>query len=270
MAPKHWKISLGGIAVDDTVQHDETLLTSQQSTIECEIQNDCYVNCMISAAEYDESSPIQVWLSSIAETGGSALSSLYCTLNNPGGFSGKEYFSNYHFSIPVKRLSGTKIILKHENASTPFYPGTKVIWDFYCYFAMTSKDDLSGYVKKSEAQLQPYSTQEVCKLKFNNDGLITGATKVYYGLATSSDAGLVKINPSAFTDPDFGLSVNSNGIAYTRVAQATNDSYGTVKLNYATSDISTNHQHAYGNAQYLSGYKMFLSCGLETNSNGKG
>jgi len=81
----------------------------------------------------------------------------------------------------------------------------------------------------------------VCKVKFNEDGLITNAAKVYYGPATSSDAGLVKTNPNAFTDPDFGLALNPDGIAYTRVEQATNDSYGTVKLNYATSETSVNH-----------------------------
>jgi len=153
MAPKHWKISLGGIAADDTIEHVEMLLASDQSTIECEVSNDCYVNCMISAAEYDRSSPVQVWLSSIVDDQGSSSSSLYCTLNNSGGFSGNQYFSNYHFSIPVKCLNGAKIILKREDGSTPFYSGTKVDWDFYCYFAMTSKDDLSGYVKKSGAVL---------------------------------------------------------------------------------------------------------------------
>lgn len=120
MAPKHWKISLGGIAVDSDVTSDSYTVETAQGTIEFEVSKDCYVNCMISANEYDSSSPIQVWLSSLTDDYGSSSSALYCTLNNPGGFSGKEYFTNYHFSIPVKHLYGAKIILKHEDSSTQF------------------------------------------------------------------------------------------------------------------------------------------------------
>lgn len=62
----------------------------------------------------------------------------------------------------------------------------------------------------------------------------------------------------------------SNGIAYTHITAATSSMYGVIKLDYAGSNLDTNHAHLYGSAEYASGVKSFLSCGLETNQDGHG
>ena len=94
IVPRDWKLAYGAIASDisATSSIDVTSLTT---TIEYDVPLDSYVNCRLSAKEDDSASPIEVWLSS--NNGQSSTSSLYCTLNNPGGFSGTEYFNNYNF-----------------------------------------------------------------------------------------------------------------------------------------------------------------------------
>ena len=133
---------------------------------------------------------------------------------------------------------------------------------------MPSKDDLSGYVKKSSEggstpSLPQYNDATVCKINFNNDGLLTNVTSVYYGLATDTLCGLVKTaSNDASYGPKYFLSLSSNAAAYVNVPRAAANTFGTVKFATAPSTMSY-HEHAYGNVLYNTDLSHFLSCCLE-------
>ena len=257
MTAKQWRIACGGIAADQISTTSVLTVNNDQSAIVFETLSDGYVNCMISAYENDSYVPLQVWIESTKINDVSSndpISYLYMTLNNPGGFSGKDYYNYYNFSIPLKSNASyisSKVIVKYED-NRNFNPNTKYRFDEYWFYAMPSKDDLSGYVKKANPSA---TATNVYKLTINSDGLITNHTSVYFGQATSVNAGLVKLG--SFTAPKYALELDTNtSCAYVNVPYATSSNVGTIQLTY-----DSNHTHSNGNID------KFLSCGLETNEN---
>lgn len=263
IVPKDWRIALGGIA-SDSMQNTQSCLNNVNQ-FEYAILSDCYLNCSISALEDDSYGPIEVWIQSTID--GTTTSSLYKTLNNPGGFSGKEFFNYYHFAVPLKSFPNnddskkTKVIVKYSDSSNKFKTHDQMSSQYaineYCFYAVPSKDDLHEYVKKSGHAIGPDSDEKVRKIAVNEDGLITSYENVYYGSATANDAGLVKLGE--FTQPDYGLKLNSSSQAYVTVPHATGRDYGTVRLNY-DDDISAHKYYEVGN---------FLACGLENSTQNK-
>ena len=86
---------------------------------------------------------------------------------------------------------------------------------------------------------------------------MTSYENVYYGLATENDAGLVKLGN--FTQPNYSVKLSADK-AYVTMPSASLTEYGTIKLNYRSSDHSHNYTES-GN---------FLACGLEATSAGNG
>ena len=211
---------------------------------------------MLSAKENDSSNPIEVWLSS--NNGQTTASSLYCTLNNPGGFSGKYYFNNYNFQIPVKRLNGARIVVKYQDGSS-FNSGSKAVFDCYSFYAVPSKDDLSGYVKKPYPSQTPLDAASVCRINVNNDGVITSIASVYYDVGTDAQLGLIKTNGSS-SFPRYALSADNDKFGFVSIPAATSSECGLIKLN-----LSSDGSHLNGNDG-----AAWLSCGLEKMNDDRG
>lgn len=268
--PKNWRISAGAIAGDNnmSIMWSFTPESGQSpfTEIEYAISTDCYLNCMISAYEDDGYSPLQLWIQSPATN----EYVLYKTFNNPGGFSGTNFCNYYQFDIPLKKLIGTdssittSVKLKYANNEI-FKPGGQAVFTEYYFYAVPSKDDLSAYVKRSDQPVNAYNEPKVCKILFNENGLITNATSVYYGEATDTELGLVKTASTASNiGENYWLKLSSNNVAYVTVPRAGSDTYGTVKFASLPSDLpEQQHGHNYGNVLYHSDLSHFLSCSLE-------
>ena len=263
IVPKDWKLAFAGIASDKLSETLKNL--NNVNSFEHVVLSDCYLNCCISALEDDSYGPIDVWVQSTINN--STTSSLYQTLNNPGGFSGTNFFNYYHFAIPLKAFPAnedskkTKVIVKYRNTANKFKIvgslSSQYVISEYCFYAVPSKDDLCAFVKKSDSNVQPDSTKRVRKIAVNESGLVTSYENVYYGLATENDAGLIKLGN--FTQPNYSVKLSADK-AYVTMPSASLTEYGTIKLNYRSSDHSHNYTES-GN---------FLACGLEATSAGNG
>lgn len=242
IVPDEWRIAVGGIAGDTFRSGTSSITTNTVTSITYTVLSDSYVNCCISAWEDDSYGPLEVYVKSTINST-TPVTSLYETLNNPGGFSGKGFYNYYHFAIPVKSFPGnaeanrTQIIIKYaDNKRFKYDPSNPTWYSFtdYVFYAVPSKDDIDRCVKKLNSPPPTAASDlRVYKLKYNNDGLISDAENVYYGPATSTNAGLLKIDGS-FSHPNYALKIN-NEFGYTNIPTATNTAYGLIKVNSAHS-----------------------------------
>ena len=269
---KDWRISQSGIAGDEMSSVEYEINTNMPSYT-YQVLSDCYLNCNISALEDDSYSALEIWLATKISEDGEApavTSSLYQTLNNPGGFSGKPFYNNYHFAIPVKTFQSTNntggqtsVIIKYADSNNNISAGSHIAFSQYYFYAIPAKDELANYVKKLQQPLQSYDGRHVCKIKYDNStGQIIDAESVYYDIATSDNAGLVKLGATV-SEPDYRLRIQGEndptnvdyGRAYVSIPYASEESAGIIYVH----EVSSN-----GNVG------SSLSCGLQSDSNERG
>ena len=262
IAAKDWQLASGGIAGDKS--KTSTIGLSGYNEYCYEVLSDCYLNCNISAYEDDSYSPLQVWIvTNITEN---TTSSLYQTLNNPGGFSGKEFCNYYHFTIPIKAFQSSSstshisVIIKYEDAINTFKNNSYAVFDEYCFYAVPSKNELSNYVKKLNSPLSdPVQSDTIYQIHYDKyTGQITSATSAYYGKATDKNAGLVKIHNDDVSVPNYALKLDDGDFAYVTLPFASANDVGTIRLNYSN------------NAHHNTNDNAFLKCGLEADDEHKG
>lgn len=152
------------------------------------------------------------------------------------------------------------MIVKYEN-NDKFNAKSIATFTEYCFYAVPAKSELSGYVKKLTSPLSsPEYSNTVYKIKYDaSTGQITSATSAYYGVATSENLGLVKVDATKLSAPNYGLSLSSD-YAYVEVPIATSSEVGTIALKHANDGSHYNENDS----------SKFLKCGLEKDDDSKG
>ena len=138
------------------------------------ISTDCYLNCMLSVRENDASTtPIEVYVS-----GNSGQTVKIDHFNNPGGFSGVDFYNYYRSSISLKKTTSPSVVIKYEDGSA-FKSGTIAQFDEYEFYAVASKDDLYNYVKKDSRTSDIASSLTAYRFMTNENGLVVSAEPLY-------------------------------------------------------------------------------------------
>lgn len=127
---------------------------------------------------------MEVWLVSPAETG---LSTKLESFNNPGGFSGLDYYNFYSGNIPVKRVASSgdgpiSVVVKYASdeafaADTSMFKTRIKFSELKIGMTYTANQADAAFVCKDHVN----STAEnlgLYKIKTNSSGLVTDAETV--------------------------------------------------------------------------------------------
>lgn len=138
------------------------------------ISTDCYLNCMLSVCENDASNtPIEVYVS-----GCNGETVKIDHFNNPGGFSGVDFYNYYKSSVSLKKTTSPSVVIKYEDGSY-FKTGTTVQFDEYEFYAVAAKDDLSIYVEKDDRTSHAANSLTAYRFMTNDNGLVVSAEPLY-------------------------------------------------------------------------------------------
>lgn len=193
----------------------------------CAIDDDCFVNVMISAYETDATCPLEVHLVDNINH-----DCVMATFNNPGGFSGTSFFNNYQTSFSVKYMNSPSVIVKYSDNVSTFDQRTTVVVHKHRFYGVIAQSNLTDYAKRTSVGALPNA---VYKFSTNSDGVVNSAIQIRHDYATVDLCGLVQLSGENQDGNYFGVSFDAEKHARVKVNCATNENFGVVKVNGLTS-----------------------------------
>lgn len=253
-----------GVLLGDTWSDPDIQTLDNANTKEFvyNVIEDSYIRVDLSVLESDTTTkPLEIYLNSVAldedeltPIPDQPISMKVAHFNNPGGYSGIQYYNFYSIGIPAKSVVKrendqitsryTKIVIKYADNSNFLYNEdnpTKISFTPFKFHGTASKNDLFGFVHK-DTGTRSGTTLGIYKCRVNEDGLVLGAELVdnsdmcqVIGTASSTKFGVIKLDHPK-EDSKYPLAVDSRGRAYVDLPQ-TGTEPGLIATN-GTNDFS--------------------------------
>lgn len=219
----------GGCINGEMIQQSKLgIINSNTKELTCHIESDCYLVIRAHILEGDDIwDPLEVYLKNTTDDGFDSQPIKIMQFNNPGGFSGTNYYNYYQCGLPIKCLtyktenlsvSHTDIIIKYQNDENFKYSTDERYNDSYIeviqyrLFGTITNTDLATIVMKDPNTRQS-GLLDLYKIRTNEDGLVTKTEPIDFSTdirdpfpeATLTSYGKVKL-----LSPENGISTDNN------------------------------------------------------------